>query len=1081
MTPQPDSAGAIARRRRRWPWLVLAALLLPILLAVLLIVYRIEVAERTAILWLRGLGVDRASVTIESIGPTGIRLRELDLGRGGPTVEAAEIAYSLRSVLDGRVGAIKLRGVTATAAIGDDGLQIEGLPLSASEDAGSGGLPSLPFDLVVLENLSIGVATPLGPSELTANATLRRQPDGSIEFLADVVASGEPGSLTIEVAGAASERPDRIIQVRADIEGAAEARQVSTQFVGALELTSDPSGRTGGRLSFEDVELSHREAGASGVTGEIGFAMVSGDLAEADADIRLSSGRVGETEVASSTLRVEYDQGTIAAAADLRWTGGELQAELRPAGSTGALPYAVKADGVVDAAWMASMAQDLEASGSVSLTLSGLIADPVATLSPGALDPVGLLTLGTIEGEVGLDLGTLAMGTILSAERIIGPLDVHLGKQGLQVRVPPETVAEGVTLAPDIVATLPAAAATLLRGPLAIRLGKAEPAELIVRPEGPGAVGEARLEPVISASGTTVMLDLHAHAGIAEDFSLRDPAIERLAVTASKVSFGGITAEGSAIVTNLAVAPQKTHGEIEVDLTLNGDLAPDVRIGDTTLQTHGNFDLTGDRLTFLPSGEARVRLGRIDAGSIRADGPVALAISSGKHGEHIVADFSDGLSGSLRSGPVDLRLIIPRADPVPIRASIRSIEVNAERGDYTATLSGGRLVAPDHELAIDGFAAKGTLGSEGRLTARFDAAEVKHLAAPPWIVPLRLALNVHGTLRRATLSGELFEPGRRLVATLRGSHSFTTGTGEARVSVEPISFIPTVLHPRQLFPASYRVGMDLDARLSADAAAEWGPDGFRSSATIDAEVTELATAEAEVRELATTLRFDSLSPPSTFPGQLVTLGELNVGLPLTDGIIRLELHPDLHVTGFIDQLQLFGGSIRTEPFAFDPNASETEIRLQVDGVDLAQFLAFTEFGEVEATGTLRGTIPLVFSKGEISVREAMLETAEEGGILRYRPSGVTEALEGANEATETLMRAVQNFEYSKVRAFIDESSAEEMTLRLELEGRSPDVYDGFPLQLNVNVSGPIRDLLNRGIRTYQLPAALGREMQERAQ
>src|SRR5690606_1403721 len=142
---------------------------------------------------------------------------------------------------------------------------------------------------------------------------------------------------------------------------------------------------------------------------------------------------------------------------------------------------------------------------------------------------------------------------------------------------------------------------------------------------------------------------------------------------------------------------------------------------------------------------------------------------------------------------------------------------------------------------------------------------------------------------------------------------------------------------------------------------------------------------------------------------------------------------------------------------FDPEAPATEVRLQVEGVDLAQFLAFTEFGEVEATGTLRGTSPIVFSKGEVSVRSAMLETAEEGGILRYRPSGVSEALEVANEATETLMRAVQDFEYSKVRAFIDESSAEEVTLRLEREGRSPDVYEGFPLQLNVNVSGPLRD------------------------
>src|SRR5690606_37561934 len=130
------------------------------------------------------------------------------------------------------------------------------------------------------------------------------------------------------------------------------------------------------------------------------------------------------------------------------------------------------------------------------------------------------------------------------------------------------------------------------------------------------------------------------------------------------------------------------------------------------------------------------------------------------------------------------------------------------------------------------------------------------------------------------------------------------------------------------------------------------------------------------------------------------------------------------VTGFIDQLQLFGGSIRTEPFEFDPEAPATEVRLQVEGVDLAQFLAFTKFGEVEATGTLRGTIPIVFSKGEVSVRSAMLETAEEGGILTYRPSGLTEAPGVAKEARETVMRGVRDYEYSKVRGSIDRPSAD---------------------------------------------------------
>ena len=71
-----------------------------------------------------------------------------------------------------------------------------------------------------------------------------------------------------------------------------------------------------------------------------------------------------------------------------------------------------------------------------------------------------------------------------------------------------------------------------------------------------------------------------------------------------------------------------------------------------------------------------------------------------------------------------------------------------------------------------------------------------------------------------------------------------------------------------------------------------------------------------------------------------------------------------------------------------------------------------------------------------------------------------------------LFQALRDFRYEKVRIEIDETPAQPMMLRFHLTGSSPNVYDGFPLELNVNVGGALRDVLERGLKTYQLPAGV---------
>jgi len=81
-------------------------------------------------------------------------------------------------------------------------------------------------------------------------------------------------------------------------------------------------------------------------------------------------------------------------------------------------------------------------------------------------------------------------------------------------------------------------------------------------------------------------------------------------------------------------------------------------------------------------------------------------------------------------------------------------------------------------------------------------------------------------------------------------------------------------------------------------------------------------------------------------------------------------------------------------------------------------------------------------------------------------------MESAGTGTEMLFQALRDFRYDSIRIEIDESPGRPEVMRLELKGNSPNVFDGFPLELNVNIGGALRDVLETGLRTYSLPSGV---------
>ena len=149
----------------------------------------------------------------------------------------------------------------------------------------------------------------------------------------------------------------------------------------------------------------------------------------------------------------------------------------------------------------------------------------------------------------------------------------------------------------------------------------------------------------------------------------------------------------------------------------------------------------------------------------------------------------------------------------------------------------------------------------------------------------------------------------------------------------------------------------------------------------------------------------------------------------------------------------------------------------VTGVQLESLFDLTEIGDLEATGALNEKLTLAIENGTVALRHAVLESAPGGGVIRYRPQSVGPVLANANEIAELFLKLVDDFKYDSVRVTLNADPSGGIASRFEIKGRNAAVYDGFPIELNISMSGPLRDILNQSIKTYTLPERLLTQIQ----
>jgi hypothetical protein len=232
--------------------------------------------------------------------------------------------------------------------------------------------------------------------------------------------------------------------------------------------------------------------------------------------------------------------------------------------------------------------------------------------------------------------------------------------------------------------------------------------------------------------------------------------------------------------------------------------------------------------------------------------------------------------------------------------------------------------------------------------------------------------------------------------------------------------------------------------------------------TLGLEELTVKTPQVTLTGVNGVVTLDGVDPLSTPPHQQILIGSADLGLPLTDGILLFQLEPENRLRIERARLTLAGGEVSARPAVVDWTSGTQEVLLLVDDVALQALLDLVDVEGLSAEGLLDGSIPVLVVDGSVIVRDGKL-VAQGPGVLRYAPEadpGV-EAAASASESMDLVLDLLRNFQYSALELGLERDAKGEMKVSIGLDGRNPEVYDGYPIDFNLNLSGNVDQLLNR--------------------
>lgn len=731
----------------------------------------------------------------------------------------------------------------------------------------------------------------------------------------------------------------------------------------------------------------------------------------------------------------------------------------------------------------------------------------VALAAPqGYLTLTGAVALGTL-----VDLTAPALTSALTATlelydwvlpedqgRVTGHLTLGAETDGSDRRLSLRLLENGVVTVTDHSLSLPWPAPTLtvfLRQGLSVEVsGEGEEGHSPAMPLTLAVVGGG----VVEAGAVTGTLDLGGRLRASLNGTLHGAEVDHLTVDVGSLP---LTLPGAEQPSTLAGRLILEAGEIlphasRAGVSLRLDLS-DIAVPDLVTAPAARVDVDG--VVTLDGGVIRLFL---EDSTIALGSPARLSTLTLPEGGAWTLDSLDPLTpalevaleagGGLTLIPA-LRLPAPRLEarlgtpPRPVRLSFQAATVEglwaipaSPANRLILTLDKGqaltdpaRLEAVTARLSLDGddgdvdFSLSATM-------ATLPGEDTSPQAPRPGNRPFRL--SGEGEIRGEALSftARLEDNGGRSIFTAEGTHDLNGGRGAAQVETPDLlftdAFQPWTLH-NTLAPHVQQV----DGSMAARGVVSWTPNSFTPDLDILLQDLTFSTQGIRLHRVNGVVRLTSFDPPRTPPGQTVAVGLIDAGLPLTGALATFTLDGAGALLLEEASLSLAGGTVTSGPARFPLDLSSGGLDLAVTNLQLAQLARLANLEGLEAEGTLTGLLPLRLRDNTVWIDFATL-SATAPGVLRYRP--VNTNLDALAAGMALALQALDNFHFSALALTSYGDAMGELETTLHLAGNNPDLYGGYPIELNLSLSGEVSALIRQGLTSTRVPDIVRHHMEE---
>lgn len=464
----------------------------------------------------------------------------------------------------------------------------------------------------------------------------------------------------------------------------------------------------------------------------------------------------------------------------------------------------------------------------------------------------------------------------------------------------------------------------------------------------------------------------------------------------------------------------------------------------------------------LPAGleipESEIRIGQLSALFLRNEGD---------------SDYRLKINGAAELKEQRFRQF--RANGAPLTGQLHPLSVDFEMTHDTSLLSGQSpafsatgnlqkitLDEPDLSLSNLDFEAQYPLSQQEAPLLQVNKGLMSSTADPPLFTPLELTGQVF--LRNESLvyslAGE--NPNSKANIIAEGSHSLETGNGGLNFSLPSHRFLIGGLQPSGLIPL-----LDMLDEVEGDAALNlnisWNDYGLNGWGQLYLNGLDFGIFDTSIKNLNSALGFESLLPLRTAEPQAFRIETASIGNILLSEISgRLEFakgEASLPVARVENLRATFAdGDLRIDSSEFDLSNNRHNLVLRLEDISISQLIDLIEIEDLDADGRFTGEIPVTITGGTFEIADGHLESSQDGQIS-FKSEKVRSALASGGQAVSLMMDALENFHYDRLRLDIHKPAEGESRLAIKLEGQNPDVLDGHPFDLNINLSGNLAPLL----------------------